>query len=93
MNLALLEFFPIVVSLEIWGSRLWNKRVHLLSDNMGVVQAVNRQTASSPLVVCLLRQFALRCLLLNSHCMAVHVPGVENKLADAPSRFQWDKFR
>lgn len=74
-NLALLELFPIVVALEIWGERLQNKRVWLLCDNLGVVQAVNRQTANSPPVVSLLRQFVLKCLMLNSHCTVVHVTG------------------
>lgn len=92
-NLALLELFPIVVALEIWGERLSNKRVRFMCDNLGVVQAVNRQTANSPPVVSLLRHFVLKCLLINSHCTAVHVPGVDNNIADSLSRFQWDRFR
>lgn len=93
VNLALLELFPILVAMEIWGERLKGKRVRWLCDNLGVVQAVNRQTANSPPVVLLLRQFVLKCLLLNSHCTAVHVPGVDNNIADALSRFQWERFR
>lgn len=92
-NLAFLELFPIVVSLEIWGEHLRNKRVRFWCDNLGVVQAVNAQTANSPPVVSLLRYFVLKCLMLNSHCTAVHVPGVDNNIADSLSRFQWDRFR
>lgn len=54
-NLALLELFPVVVVVEIWGDRLRIMRVHFLCDNMGVVQAVNRQTANSTPVIHLLQ--------------------------------------
>lgn len=92
-NLALLELFPIIVALEIWGQRFLNKRICFMCDNMGVVQAVNRQTANSPPVIVLLRRLVLKCLMLNAHVTARHVPGVENCLADSLSRFQWDRFR
>lgn len=92
-NLVLLELFPIVVALDIWGSRFQNRRVCFHCDNMGVVAVVSSLSASSPPVVRLLRFLVLRCLSLNCFIKAVHVPGVENSIADALSRFQWDRFR
>lgn len=50
-NLALLELFPIVMATEVWADRLQNRRVRFRCDNLGVVQAINRQTANSPPVV------------------------------------------
>lgn len=92
-NMVLLELFPLVVALFIWGDRFRNKRVRFFSDNLGVVTAVNSQTANSPPVIVLLRQFVLKCLVLNVHFSAVHLPGVTNCIADSLSRFQWDRFR
>lgn len=62
-------------------------------DNMGVVQVVNRMSASSQTVIRLLRQLVFRCFRLNIFIYAVHIPGVDNLLADSWSRFQRDKFR
>ncbi|KAM9294469.1 LOW QUALITY PROTEIN: uncharacterized protein PAF06_018649 [Gastrophryne carolinensis] len=92
-NLALLELFPVVVALALWGEDLQNKSVLFHSDNMAVVSAINAQTASSPPVVKLLRQLVLSCLQYNILFRAVHVPGVANGIADALSRFQMDRFR
>lgn len=64
-----------------------------MCDNLGVVQAVNSQTANSPPVVGLLRHFVLQCLVLNVYAVAEHVPGSVNIIADSLSRFQWDRFR
>ncbi|KAM3936678.1 uncharacterized protein RB166_018784 [Leptodactylus fuscus] len=91
-NLCLLELFPIVVALEIWGDRFSNKKVRFHCDNQSVVCAINALTASSPPVVRLLRQLVLRCLSLNAWVVAVHVPGVSNVIADSLSRFQWERF-
>lgn len=92
-NLVLLELFPIVVALFLWEDRFRNRRLKFFSDNSGVVMAINSQTANSPPVVSLLRQLVLRCLVLNVHFSAVHLPGVTNCIADSLSRFQWDRFR
>lgn len=92
-NMVLLEFFPILVAVFVWGERFRDKWVRFYSDNLGVVTAVNRQTAHSPPVINLLRRFVLRCLMLNLHFSTVHLPGVTNCIADALSRFQWDRFR
>ncbi|OCT57735.1 hypothetical protein XELAEV_18003071mg [Xenopus laevis] len=85
--------FPIVIALYLWGEVLMNKRVIFVSDNVGVVQAINRQSASSGEVVRLLRILILRCLHLNVGFRAVHLPGVQNEIADSLSRFQWERFR
>ncbi|KAM3921505.1 uncharacterized protein RB166_010897 [Leptodactylus fuscus] len=92
-NLALLELFPIVVATVLWGDRLRDRRVRFLCDNLGVVQAINSQSANSPPVVRLLRRLVLRGLELNAHFVAVHLPGTRNVIADSISRFQWSRFR
>lgn len=58
-----------------------------------MVQVVNRLTAASVPVVRLLRHLVLRCLQVNAFIYAVHLPGIDNTLADALSRFQWGRFR
>lgn len=88
-NLALLELFPIVLAVEIWGSAFRNKKVRFHCDNMGVVTVINNLSASSPPVVRLLRHLVLPCLCLNAFIYAVHILDVCNKIADA----QWEEFR
>jgi hypothetical protein len=38
------ELFPIVIAVEIWGQVMANKKVCFFSDNMAVVQVINKQT-------------------------------------------------
>ncbi|XP_040186277.1 uncharacterized protein LOC120918659 [Rana temporaria] len=92
-NLVLLELFPVVLAMELWGEEWKNLKVRLNCDNMGVVQVINRISASSLPVVRLLRHLVLRCLQFNVFLYAVHIPGVDNTLADSLSRFQWGRFR
>ncbi|KAM3940651.1 uncharacterized protein RB166_000605 [Leptodactylus fuscus] len=92
-NLALLELFPILVAVELWGQEFWDRRVCFHCDNSAVVFVINSQTAKSPPVVSLLRHLVLRCLELNVCVTARHVPGVLNSVADALSRFQFCRFR
>ena len=46
-NIVLLELFPIVVALEIWGSFFSGKRILIRTDNKGVVYAINCLTSKS----------------------------------------------
>lgn len=92
-NLVLLELFPILVVLELWGYSLANQRVCFWTDNMGVFFCVNKLTSSSLPVLSLLRRLVLCCLLLNVSFQARHVPGVNNCAAGALSRFQFQDFR
>ncbi|KAM4016539.1 uncharacterized protein ACNLHF_002833 isoform 1-T1 [Anomaloglossus baeobatrachus] len=92
-NLTLLELFPIVTAVVIWGPAFRNKRILFWTDNMSVVHAINHLTSSSLPVLKLLRFFVLQCLELNMWFRARHVPGRCNAIADSLSRFQFQKFR
>lgn len=87
------SFFPIIAAVELWGEQLRNHQVIFWSDNMSVVQVVNKQSASSPPVVSLLRFLVPKCLHFNIYIKAKHVPGVSNDIADALSRQQFLLFR
>jgi len=92
-DITLLEYFPILVSLYIWGDRLMNKKVLFQCDNMAVVQVINRQSSKSPDLMVLVRALTLKCLKLNLVLKAEHLPGVRNDIADSLSRFQMSRFR
>lgn len=92
-DLTFLEFFPIVVSVYIWGSEMADKSVHFWCDNMAVVQVINSLSSKSGRVMNLVRAFTLKCLRLNLLFRARHVPGVANGVADALSRKQMERFR
>ncbi|KAM3920262.1 uncharacterized protein RB166_014650 [Leptodactylus fuscus] len=57
-NLTVLELFPIIVAVEIWGDQLRDRRVRFWSDNLSVVHCVNHLSSSSPPVLALLRHLA-----------------------------------
>lgn len=92
-NLTLLELFPIVVALELWAPCMKDRRICFWSDNESVVMAVNRLSSSSLLVLALLRRLVLLYLKFNIFFRARHIPGVDNIIADALSRLQWQVFR
>ena len=92
-SIAWMEFFPIVVAVVLWGEWLKGKRIVLRSDNTSVVAILNKQTSKCPKIMKLLRFFVLQCLKLNLGFCAKHIPGKENVIADALSRFQMVRFR
>jgi len=92
-SIAWLEFFPIVVSVVLWGDLLIGKRIVIRSDNKAVVYIINKQTSKSPDIMKLVRFFVLQCLKSNLGFCAKHIAGKQNNIADALSRFQEDRFR
>ena len=89
----MLEYFPIIVALHLWGSYLRNKKILLHTDNMAVVQAINSMTSKSDNMMVLLRHFTLKCLEFNVLVKTEHIPGYKNSIADSLSRFQFQRFR
>ena len=91
-DITVLEMFPLLVSLHIWGQELRNKKIVFRSDNIASVHIVNSMTSKNERVMVILRAITLLCLRLNIAFKALHVNGCFNQLADSLSRFNLQKF-
>lgn len=91
-NIAILEFFPIVLAVHIWGACMADKCVIFFSDNAAVVDIINKQTSKDSAIMVLLWDLVLSCLKHNILFQARHVPGFNNSRADYLSRSQVTKF-
>ena len=91
-DITVLDLFPLLVSLHIWGDQLRNKKLLFTVDNQAVVHIINFMTSKSERVMTVLRAFTLPCLHLNVVVKAQYVNSSSNKVADALSRFKFQKF-
>lgn len=92
-DITVLELFPILVALHLWGSSLRNKRIKFISDNLAVTQIINSMTSRSEKIMCLVRQLTVRCLDLNIALRSAHIEGTQNNICDALSRQMMQRFR
>ena len=58
-SIAILEFAPIVVGLEIWAESLRNTKVLFNVDNIAVVDIINNHTSKDDIILMLLRHLVL----------------------------------
>ena len=58
-NIAVLELFPIVLALHIWGHLMADKRVIFFSDNAAVVDIINKQSSKHQSIMVLIRDLVL----------------------------------
>ena len=90
-NIAILEFYPIVLSLYLWGHEMSNQCVLFFTDNEALVHVINKQSCKDkPLMS---RKLVSICLQHNIVSKAKHVPGIYNNLADSLSCLQVQTFR
>ncbi len=85
-QIAVKELIPVIIAAAIWGRHWANKRVRANCDNQAVVSVLNSRYSKEDDLMQL-----LRCLLfLEAHWQflltAVHLPGINNELADDLSR-------
>ena len=92
-NIAILEFFPIVLSLCLWGDKMRNHSILFFTDNEALVHVINKQSCRDKTLMVFVRKLVLVCLDNNILFKAKHIPGVKNKLADCLSRFQVQTFK
>ena len=88
-QIAIKELFPIVIAMEIWGKELQNKKILFMSDNVSVVQIINKQTSKEKVIMRLIRRLVLSTLRYNIHFRAKHIPGKQNVVADHLSCFKF----
>ena len=92
-DITFLEMVPILMAIWVWSNYFTAKKLLIHTDNMALVHILNTQTSKSVNVMSLVRPLVLLCLKQNIQIKCVHVPGYTNSIADAISRFQWDRFR
>ena len=86
------EVYPILVAVQVWGPQLANRRLLCHTDNMAVMESLNSMTCRCPWTMEAIRMIVGLCLTHNILLRAAHIPGVQNELADALSRFQGVRF-
>lgn len=93
LNITVLELFPIFLALNVWGNELRNKKLRIHTDNLDLVHVINKKTSREKAIMPLVRELVLVTLKGNILLHAVHIAGVDNNIADALSRFQFQRFR
>ena len=92
-NIAMLEFYPIVLSLYLWGHQMRNRCILFLTDNEALVYVINKQSCKDKHLMFFVRKLVLVCLENNILFKAKNVRGVYNTLGDSLSRLQVDTFK
>ena len=84
-NIVHFEMYNIVVALATWAHNWPGQLVRIKSDNMAVVHAINNLRAQDTFLATCLRNALMTVACYGIHIDAIHIPGVENKKADALS--------
>jgi hypothetical protein len=92
-NIVVLELYPILLAVRLWGHNWVQKCILFHTDNEALVYIINKQSSKEKDVMLLLRHLVLLCLKNNIYFKAVHIPGTHNNLADSLSRLQVHRFK
>jgi hypothetical protein len=60
-NIAILEFYPIVLSLYLWGHKMANHSKLFFTDNEALVHVINKQSCKDKALMFFVRQLVLVC--------------------------------
>ena len=90
-DITLLELYPLVLAIELFGQFLSNHCILFMTDNTRVVGIVNTTTSKDRGIMRLVRHLA--CLKYNISFRCKHVPGYQNVIDDRLSRFQFVETR
>lgn len=92
-NIAILEFYPIVLSLYLWGHAMRNRCALFFTDNESLVHVINKQSSKDKSLMFFVRKLVLICLEYNIVFKAKHIAGVKSRLADSLSRLSVQNFK
>lgn len=93
LSIAYKELFPVVVAAHLWGHKWSRQRVCFYLDNVSIAYVLNSRTSKDQPIMHLLRALLMAAARYNFSFEAKHLPGRENRVADARSRFNWQVFR
>ena len=72
-HITLLELYPTVLAVQIWGSRLANERVIFHTNNQVLVPIINQQSSKDRVW-----ELVITCLRFNISFQAQHIAGKAN---------------
>ena len=81
------EMYNVVVALAMWAENWAGWVIRINSDNMAVVHAINNLRSHDTFLATCLRNALMTLARHGIHMYAVHIPGAENREADALSSF------
>jgi hypothetical protein len=81
-----LELLTVMVSLRLWAKFLVNKRILIHCDNEASVCVLNSGRSKDKFMLQCLREIAFTAAKQNFQIKAIHVKGVDNRIADLLSR-------
>ncbi|RLC08583.1 MAG: hypothetical protein DRI57_23700, partial [Deltaproteobacteria bacterium] len=81
-----LELLVLLLGLRLWAPGFKGKKLKFFCDNEATVAVINSGRCKDPVMLSLLREVAFVCATNECLVRAVHLAGVENRLADALSR-------
>ena len=87
-----LEILAVTVSVRLWGSQYAGKKILIYCDNEQAVLAINTGKTREPFVGTCVRQLWLEVSIFGFQLKAVHLPGVDNRLADSLSRWHTSSY-
>ena len=83
-----LELLAVLLGVRIWGHQCESLKLQIYCDNDASVNVINSSKTKDPFMATCIRELWLEVSKFNFELRAVHLPGVENRVADCLSR--WD---
>ncbi|XP_053178134.1 uncharacterized protein LOC128361632 [Scomber japonicus] len=90
---ALFKIYPIVAAAVLWGHEWSTKSILIHSDNLSVVDIINKGRSNSNSIMPFMRRLTWHSVTHQYILRAAHIPGHHNAIADTLSRFLFQKFR
>ena len=92
-SIEFLEYLPILFACLVWKESFHTRQIFFQCDNLGAVQAWLKLGSSSRAVLHILREITSISAASNFLIRLVHLPGIDNGIADALSRNDMTRFR
>lgn len=86
------EMYAVVVACRLFAEYMSGRHWRVRTDNASVEAWIMRGVRSLPVVAGWLAEVMGACMLHGFRLTAKHIPGAENRVADALSRRNWSEF-
>lgn len=91
LHINALELLAVIVGVKTWGPSLRGKRLRIYCDNQATVAVINSGRSRDQYMLKCMRELTFYCAKYECMVRAVHLPGVENRLADCLSRWHLNR--